>query len=1204
MAIDLTQDLRLEVEVPTTGLPNLVQNPNGAFGSWGWITPLANQKISADSVGLYFTSTTTNASGQYWYTEPMAVAANQHVAARFDFSSTTIWHAARIDYLNSSRVHTGQSAWTNFTPGAGTKYLPAAQVPAGTAYVRLRIELGGTGGSAVYPDTASTYGGVGFSNVMVTAVSPTVRTNRAVNPSSESVAYVMEGSGSATTTVSPTQAFVGTNSTKFVWTSGSRGVSIASAVSVGNTSFTLPANKTYTISFYTYVESGALPQYTLRNNTYGVLGASLITSSNETISTTGAWQRTRYTFTTDVYQTFRLYGAVGAASTHYVDGVLLEEGSTLGTYFDGASSSPGHTFAWTGTANNSTSTDTFVSIATYRTNLVPNPSFEINTVTWANVTRDTALFFGGIASGRVASGAMATSDPITVSGGGDYTFSAFQRADSASTPVVMRIAWQDSSGAPVGSAKTLLNTLGTSFTRYSVTTTAPGGAAKAVLSFNGTGNFNFDAVLLENTPGFGVLQAYFDGTTAATASKSYAWAGTAHASQSIETDTSFAFMDPVQWQNIIGPTAEINVERKDLDVGLLNATILDAALDPALANSIIKPGKKVRLRHLSKTSSTDPGIWTSLYEGKITNGRTNYDPDRKGHYDTQITISAADNVSQLANQGENSVLKNVADLPYILEGKGVPWNINGSGNQVTSATVVAYNENASTLDQVGITRDTNLAYGWVSKENVLRVNSPVAVPAQPSINGTFETNVTGWTGANATLARNTANFRTGVASMSITNTSASTAATATTPSGTSGFAVMPNAKYTASAWFKAPVTTAQGAVLFIIWYDAAGVSLSTSPYQTLGTATTAWTNATLSAIAPANAAYGAVRVYMSRTSIGEILYVDDVSMTFSQVGVLTDSATPLEGQVSYSDIDVDYNTDDCINSVTIKWLRYDVGSSRTTEITYGPYEDAPSIAQYGPRSKEFTICGAAADENPTYIAAFANSILVKNATPTVKARSLTYPVKAVGDGYLASFQDLYDLVQITFSNKLSSVLHRVTGIEHNITPDEWKVKYLFSDTGSVAQPTMTPSPPFQGVGVPDGVWQNYNPALGGTGWNGSGCTTSGRWTRIGNTIHFYATVTLGSGFAVGANAVPAVSLPVPQANTQRGGNLQLRVVKAGVNTFGGFAHFNGPTWVSMYYSAATGGYDGTFALFQTASPSGANWAVGDNWDVWGTYEAA
>lgn len=98
-----------------------------------------------------------------------------------------------------------------------------------------------------------------------------------------------------------------------------------------------------------------------------------------------------------------------------------------------------------------------------------------------------------------------------------------------------------------------------------------------------------------------------------------------------------------------------------------------------------------------------------------------------GHYETNpepkaidIQVQAFDILTKYANQPESRGVQHISDLPFILEGKDGPYEVNGSSSQITSATVVSKNESASTIDQVAITRDTDHGYAWVSRSNIFK----------------------------------------------------------------------------------------------------------------------------------------------------------------------------------------------------------------------------------------------------------------------------------------------------------------------------------------------------------------------------------------------------------------------------------------------------------------------------------------------------
>lgn len=70
-----TDYLRLEIEDPDApGVVNLIQNPSGHLGGWGWVTPIPGAKITgASAAGLTYTGTTQ--PGNYFTSEAVSAAA-------------------------------------------------------------------------------------------------------------------------------------------------------------------------------------------------------------------------------------------------------------------------------------------------------------------------------------------------------------------------------------------------------------------------------------------------------------------------------------------------------------------------------------------------------------------------------------------------------------------------------------------------------------------------------------------------------------------------------------------------------------------------------------------------------------------------------------------------------------------------------------------------------------------------------------------------------------------------------------------------------------------------------------------------------------------------------------------------------------------------------------------------------------------------
>jgi hypothetical protein len=103
----------------------------------------------------------------------------------------------------------------------------------------------------------------------------------------------------------------------------------------------------------------------------------------------------------------------------------------------------------------------------------------------------------------------------------------------------------------------------------------------------------------------------------------------------------------------------------------------------------------------------------------------------------------------------------------------------------------------------------------------------------------------------------------------LTNSSGGSAtASATTATGTSGYAVTAGQNYTAFAYFLA-ATTGRTVTMQIIWYNAAGGTISTSSGTGTPDVTTGWTQVYVNAVAPALAVTAAVSISIAATATTE-----------------------------------------------------------------------------------------------------------------------------------------------------------------------------------------------------------------------------------------------------------------------------------------------------------------------------------------------
>lgn len=206
-----------------------------------------------------------------------------------------------------------------------------------------------------------------------------------------------------------------------------------------------------------------------------------------------------------------------------------------------------------------------------RVNLVHNPSFEIDTTSWAGTTGVTisrldsesnigsASLLAIVASASATNSAVvsdSTSNPIKIFSGNLYTFSGYIKVTAGvSATYDIHVDWYDdesstSFGTLTGTATTITITSG--WVRLSVTGEAPSGATRAKLYFRkktamaDVAAFLVDNVLVEK---YGSLGVYFDGAYDGqnySSDRDSMWESTAHLSPShlyIDKVSTFGKLD-------------------------------------------------------------------------------------------------------------------------------------------------------------------------------------------------------------------------------------------------------------------------------------------------------------------------------------------------------------------------------------------------------------------------------------------------------------------------------------------------------------------------------------------------------------------------------------------------------------------------------------------------------------------------------------
>lgn len=186
-----------------------------------------------------------------------------------------------------------------------------------------------------------------------------------------------------------------------------------------------------------------------------------------------------------------------------------------------------------------------------RTNLIINPSFEIDLTGWTasgtgfTLDRTTDQAASGTTSMRLTSTISAGTfgvvhDQVTVTPSVDFTLQAKFRGFSIARTCRVRLLWYDNTSTFIRTDTSSGTDTTTGFTTVSLTSTAPANAAyvkpQVQVSMNVLGDVHYvDAVLLEQSSTVGT---YFDGDTTDDSTHVYDWTGTPGASTSTEAPAS------------------------------------------------------------------------------------------------------------------------------------------------------------------------------------------------------------------------------------------------------------------------------------------------------------------------------------------------------------------------------------------------------------------------------------------------------------------------------------------------------------------------------------------------------------------------------------------------------------------------------------------------------------------------------------------
>lgn len=684
-----------------------------------------------------YTATGVPAGASYFTTENLACPAGQWVAATINVPTAPVvtWRL-RFEWLDITGALLSSSAQS----GYGATAWGPLQAPASTAYVRLRVDL--------YKDTGGANPAAGHTfvfnraTVAVAATSAALgssRTNLLPNPSFETdlsgwtVTYQLQAlrvttehqHGAAALSLTPNATTTRTNlvsnpsaeTNVTGWASGggsltcsiarntTAGYSGSSSVGVTRTGtagtmeadYTPVLSVTPTLSYTVAASARAVTTgrtWSISVDWQTSAGAYISTSNRAGSDTTTGWSRT-YAIVTAPANAERAvlrfqFNGCAVGEVHLLDAVMFEAatlsglgpGDYLVDYYDGSTPAAGDTtYSWTGTAHASTS--------------------KAVTKLWSP-----------------ANAGVMTNAKLPVTPNLDYTVSAYVKGSDASTGPAASVwfQWRDAANAIIAETYAPAGVVSPGWGSVFATATAPPAATGLNTgivfdSWAPSRTIYVDSVMVEQSS---TLNPFIVGTV---------------------TTGTLPYIPPIPFINVLGPTHDLTITRESLNVGTLVAHIVDAALDPSQTPAL-RPGRACRLIAFSTVTNT----WQYVFSGQVQGAQVDYElAEPEASKRVRIELTAVDAAKTLANTKRSNGVATIDELPDVLEGAGVPWNVNGSGAGVPGSTTVATNDNASALDQVAVTRDSVLGYAWVDRAGVLQAWDRSKILARPSVGALTET---------------------------------------------------------------------------------------------------------------------------------------------------------------------------------------------------------------------------------------------------------------------------------------------------------------------------------------------------------------------------------------------------------------------------------------------------------------------------------
>lgn len=552
------------------------------------------------------------------------------------------------------------------------------------------------------------------------------------------------------------------------------------------------------------------------------------------------------------------------------------------------------------------------------------------------------------------------------------------------------------------------------------------------------------------------------------------------------------------WTNFLNKTTSINIKRREMEVGTMNAVIRDAAVDPAQATNV-RPGKGVRVHALSN------GVWEPIFVGVLRQAHTTY--ERGGTL--TVTLQATDKWASLASSPVLGVPRNFLSATHIAEAAAKPYNIDNYtttwGSPLDVASTDFRDERMTALDALGILRDNVKGYMWFNRAGVFCMSlhqtfysTQIGSGYSPTASDTYK---------ETTVARNYHENPRLKQHATLGPTVTAGTATVTYLTG-GGIRIVTPPINNASTPIRIampqihdenPLSDGEGTTTgWYVNYDAKlesasvagkGVNVTAGFYNSINNVEQQSGPDTL--YADLNQAVrrqrildtpnGNVNWWMVISNPGP----DPVSFTFTldkftvnkaydELGTTyNDGATtgwqwegtpyfsrsngPLPADrvytkdISFTDIDVGFDSTSLINVINVKQVLGDAPNH--TENLYQFY-DQNSINQWGARSLDVVLSTPNVtnrtytypDTTYTYeqtVAAWANALLAERANPKVTVSSIKFAVTTGNTRQAAATMELFRAMQVRYGTVVPAANFRTKGIEHVIRPGKWIVTVDF-----------------------------------------------------------------------------------------------------------------------------------------------------------------